>query len=111
MLAAQAQVTALTADRVQLRLGVQSLVTESNRRFLEERLSAHFGRPFRVIFESGAVEAESTVAGADRVQRERERRELVERFRNDPLVRETIRMFGGEVDEASVRAPGEGGAH
>ena len=56
MLAAESQVIELTRDRVQLRLGVQSLVTEQNRRFLEERLSAYFGRPFRVLFEAGATE-------------------------------------------------------
>ena len=57
VLAAESQVIELTRDRVQLRLGVQSLVTEQNRRFLEERLSAYFGRPFRVLFEAGATEA------------------------------------------------------
>ena len=100
MLAAESQVIELTRDRVQLRLGVQSLVTEQNRRFLEERLSAYFGRPFRVLFEAGATE---TVADADRRRRAKEHQEMVERFKNDPLVKEVLRLFGGTIDESSIR--------
>ena len=98
VLAAESQVIELTRDRVQLRLGVQSLVTEQNRRFLEERLSAYFGRPFRVLFEAGATEA-----GADRRRRAKEHQEMVERFKNDPLVKEVLRLFGGTIDESSIR--------
>lgn len=98
VLAAESQVIELTRDRVQLRLGVQSLVTEQNRRFLEERLSAYFGRPFRVLFEAGA-----TVADADRRRRAKEHQEMVERFKNDPLVKEVLRLFGGTIDESSIR--------
>ena len=86
-----------------MRLGVQSLVTEQNRRFLEERLSAYFGRPFRVLFEAGATEAGATVADADRRRRAKEHQEMVERFKNDPLVKEVLRLFGGTIDESSIR--------
>ena len=103
VLAAESQVIELTRDRVQLRLGVQSLVTEQNRRFLEERLSAYFGRPFRVLFEAGATEAGATVADADRRRRAKEHQEMVERFKNDPLVKEVLRLFGGTIDESSIR--------
>ena len=103
MLAAESQVIELTRDRVQLRLGVQSLVTETNRRFLEERLKAYFGRPFHVIFEAGAAEAGATVADSERRERAEERRQLVERFKNDPLVKEVLRLFGGTIDEDSIR--------
>lgn len=108
VLAAESQVIELTRDRVQLRLGVQSLVTEQNRRFLEERLSAYFSRPFRVLFEAGATEAGATEAGAtvadaDRRRRAKEHQEMVERFKNDPLVKEVLRLFGGTIDESSIR--------
>ena len=99
VLAAESQVIELTRDRVQLRLGV----TEQNRRFLEERLSAYFGRPFRVLFEAGATEAGATVADADRRRRAKEHQEMVERFKNDPLVKEVLRLFGGTIDESSIR--------
>ena len=70
---------------------------------LKERLSAYFGRPFRVLFEAGATEAGATVADADRRRRAKEHQEMVERFKNDPLVKEVLRLFGGTIDESSIR--------
>ena len=83
VLAAESQVIELTRDRVQLRLGVQS--------------------PFRVLFEAGATEAGETVADAARRRRAKEHQEMVERFKNDPLVKEVLRLFGGTIDESSIR--------
>ncbi|WP_295476773.1 hypothetical protein [Sutterella sp.] len=103
-LASQSQVIALEPGRVQLRLGVHSLLTDANRRLLEERVSAWLGRPFRVVFEAGDAEAGSTVADAVRAQKAAERSALVERFRRDPVVEEIVRRFDGAVDEASVEA-------
>ena len=65
--------------------------------------SAYFGRPFRVLFEAGATEAGATVADADRRRRAKEHQEMVERFKNDPLVKEVLRLFGGTIDESSIR--------
>lgn len=86
----------LTDARVQLRLGVQSLLTEHNKKLLEERISGWLGRPFRVEFLAGTVEAGSTVADA-------ERRELIEQFKSDPVVQEIVRLFNGKIDEDSIR--------
>lgn len=90
---------------------MQSLVTEANRKLLEARLTAYFGRHFRVDFEAGETDSGSTVAGAERERRAAERREMIERFKSDPLVKEVIRLFGGEVDEDSIRPADESGGH
>lgn len=103
MLATQSQVMALEENRVQLRLSVQALATDSNRRLLSEKLSAYLGRPFRVDFEVGALERGATLADAERREREAAHAALVERFKSDPLVQEVVKLFGGTVDEASVK--------
>ena len=41
--------------------------------------------------------------GADRRRRAKEHQEMVERFKNDPLVKEVLRLFGGTIDESSIR--------
>lgn len=102
-LASQAQVISLTDRRVQLRLGVQSLLTEHNKKLLEERISLWLDRTFRVEFLSGEVEAGSTVADAERRKKEAERRELIEKFKSDPVVKEIVRLFNGKIDEDSIR--------
>ncbi|WP_368045430.1 DNA polymerase III subunit gamma/tau C-terminal domain-containing protein [uncultured Sutterella sp.] len=102
-LASQSQVISLTDARVQLRLGVQSLLTEHNKKLLEERISGWLGRPFRVEFLAGTVEAGSTVADAERRKKEAERRELIEKFKSDPVVQEIVRLFNGKIDEDSIR--------
>ena len=45
-----------------------------------------------------------TVAESIRQEREEARRALVEAFRNDPVVKEVIRLTGAEIDESSIRA-------
>lgn len=102
-LASQSQVISLTDARVQLRLGVQSLLTEQNKKLLEERISVWLGRAFRVEFLAGTVEAGSTVADAERRKKEAERRELIEKFKSDPVVQEIVRLFNGKIDEDSIR--------
>ncbi|MBE5692711.1 MAG: hypothetical protein EGQ34_07455 [Sutterella sp.] len=102
-LASQSQVISLTDARVQLRLGVQSLLTEQNKKLLEERISVWLGRAFRVEFLAGTVEAGSTVADAERRKKEAERRELIEKFKSDPVVKEIVRLFNGKIDEDSIR--------
>ncbi len=103
MLATQSQVMALEENRVQLRLSVQALATESNRRLLSDKLSAYLGRPFRVDFEVGDLELGSTLADAQRRERQAAHAALVERFKNDPYVQEVVKIFGGTIDEASVK--------
>ena len=103
MLAMQSQVLKLEENRVQLRLNVAALATESNRRLLAHKLSDYFGRPFRVEFEVGSLDAGSTVADAKRGEKAKAHAELVERFKNDPLVKEVLRVFGGTIDEDSIR--------
>lgn len=103
MLASQSQVLKLEENRVQLRLNVAALATEANRRLMAQKLSDYFGRPFRVEFEVGSLDAGSTVADAQRAERAKAHAELVERFKNDPLVKEVLRVFGGTIDEDSIR--------
>ncbi len=103
MLASQSQVLKLEENRVQLRLNVAALATEANRRLMAQKLSDYFGRPFRVEFEVGSLDAGSTVADAQRAERAKAHAELVERFKNDPLVEEVLRVFGGTIDEDSIR--------
>lgn len=43
------------------------------------------------------------MADADRRRRAKEHQEMVERFKNDPLVKEVLRLFGGTIDESSIR--------
>ena len=107
MLAAQSQVLLLEANRVKLRLGVRSIATEDNRRMLEECLSRYLGRAFRVSFEVGILEEGATVAEAEREERVRARQALIETFKKEPIVREVVRLFGGVIDESSVRPVGE----
>ncbi len=107
MLAAQSQVLLLEANRVKLRLGVRSIATEDNRRMLEECLSRYLGRAFRVSFEVGILEEGATVAEAEREERVRARQALIETFKKEPIVREVMRLFGGVIDESSVRPVGE----
>ena len=61
------------------------------------------GTACRVTFEVGRVE---TVTVAESIPQEREeaRRMLVEAFRNDPVVKEVIRLTGAEIDESSIRS-------
>ena len=103
MLATQSQVLSLEENRVQLRLNVAALATEANRRLLAQRLTDYLGRPFRVEFEVGSLDAGSTVADAKRAEKAKAHAELVERFKNDPLVKEVLRVFGGTIDEDSIR--------
>lgn len=103
MLATQSQVLSLEENRVQLRLNVAALATEANRRLLEQKLSDYFGRPFRVAFEVGTLDQGSTVADERRAEKAKAHAELVERFKNDPLVKEVLRVFGGTIDEDSIR--------
>ena len=103
MLASQSQVLKLEENRVQLRLNVAALATEANRRLMAQKLSDYFGRPFRVEFEVGSLDAGSTVGDAPRAERAKAHAELVERFKNDPLVKEVLRVFGGTIDEDSIR--------
>ena len=103
MLASQSQVLKLEENRVQLRLNVAALATEANRRLMAQKLSDYFGRPFRVEFEVGSLDAGSTVADVQRAERAKAHAELVERFKNDPLVKEVLRVFGGTIDEDSSR--------
>lgn len=103
MLASQSQVLKLEENRVQLRLNVAALATEANRRLMAQKLSDYFGRPFRVEFEVGSLDVGSTVADAQRAERAKAHAELVERFKNDPLVKEVLRVFGGTIDEDSIR--------
>lgn len=103
MLASQSQVLKLEENRVQLRLNVAALATEANRRLMAQKLSDYFGRPFRVEFEVGSLDAGSTVADAQRAERAKAHAELVERFKNDPLVKEVLRVFDGTIDEDSIR--------
>ena len=103
MLASQSQVLKLEENRVQLRLNVAALATEANRRLMAQKLSDYFGRPFRFEFEVGSLDAGSTVADAQRAERAKAHAELVERFKNDPLVKEVLRVFGGTIDEDSIR--------
>ena len=81
MLASQSQVLKLEENRVQLRLNVAALATEANRRLMAQKLSDYFGRPFRVEFEVGSLDAGSTVADAQRAERAKAHAELVERFK------------------------------
>ena len=82
---------------------MQSLLTDANRRLLEDRISAWLGHPFSVAFEVAEAEAGSTVADEERERAAAARRELIERFKRDPVVKEFVRVFNGTVDEASVR--------
>ena len=103
MIAVQGQVLSLTEDSVKLRLGVAALATEPNRRVLAEKMSARTGRPFRVVFEVGNVEG-TTVADEERRERVDAHRAMVEAFRKDPFVIDVAELFGGTVDEDSIRA-------
>lgn len=103
MMATQGQVMAYDENRVQLRLSVSALATAQNQKRLSEALSRHLGRPFRVELESGETDEGSTVADAERAA---ERAKLIADFKSDPLVQEVCRLFGGVVDEDSIRPIG-----
>ena len=109
-LAAQAQVLELTEARVQLRFGVNALLTDANRELMEHRVAGWLGRPFSVEFVAGEAESGTTVAEADRAQRNAEHQALIERFKADPVVRDVVRLLGGTVDEDSIRPPEAGDA-
>ena len=66
-------------------------------------MSARTGRPFRVVFEVGNVEG-TTVADEERRERVDAHRAMVEAFRKDPFVIDVAELFGGTVDEDSIRA-------
>lgn len=106
MMATQGQVMAYDENRVQLRLSVSALATAQNQKRLSEALSRHLGRPFRVELESGETDEGSTVADAERAERAAQRAKLIADFKNDPLVQEVCRLFGGVVDEQSIRPIG-----
>ncbi len=103
MLATQAQVVTLEENRVQLRLNVAALTTEANRKLLSEQIERFLGHDFRVEWEVGALEEGSTVAEAVREEKALARKELIERFKNDPFVQEVVRLFDGTIDEDSIR--------
>lgn len=105
MIAVQAQVMSLAGDCVKLRLGVAALATESNRRALEEKLSAGVGRPFRVIFEVGELSG-GTVADEERRERLEAHRLMIEDFRKDPFVIDITKLFEGSIDEDSIERIG-----
>lgn len=102
-LAAQAQVLELTEARVQLRFGVNALLTNENRTLMERRVRDWLGRPFSVEFVAGEAETGTTVAEEDRERRKAEHRALIERFKADPVVKDVVRLLGGTVDEDSIR--------
>ena len=102
VLAAESQVIELTRDRVQLRLGVQSLLTEHNKKLLEERISGWLGRPFQVEFLAGTVEAGSTVADAERRKKEAERRELIEKLMKIPSGRSRRRRWRKKTEAEAL---------
>lgn len=103
MMATQGQVMAFDENRVQLRLPVSALATQQNQHRLSAELSKYLGRPFRVELDSGETALGSTVADAERAERAAARAKMIEDFKNDPFVREVCRMFGGVVDEDSIR--------
>lgn len=102
-LAAQAQVLELTEARVQLRFGVNALLTSENRTLMERRVRDWLGRPFSVEFVAGEAETGTTVAEEDRERRKAEHQALIERFKADPVVKDVVRLLGGTIDEDSIR--------
>ena len=103
MVATMGEPLELTGDSLRLRIPVAAFATEANRAALADSLSTYFGTAFRVTFEVGKVET-VTVAESIRQEREEARRALVEAFKNDPVVKEVIRLTGAEIDESSIRA-------
>lgn len=103
MVATMGEPLELTGESLRLRIPVAAFATEANRAALADSLSTYFGTAFRVTFEVGRVET-VTVAESIRQEREEARRMLVEAFRNDPVVKEVIRLTGAEIDESSIRS-------
>lgn len=103
MVATMGEPLELTTEFLRLRIPVAAFATEFNRTALADKLATYFNTIFRVAFEVGTVRTE-TVAESLRNEREEARRALVARFRNDPVVREVVRLTGAEIDESSIQS-------
>ena len=81
---------------------MQPSIDEAPLSWREIIAGAGLAGPLKVLAAESQV-IELTRDDADRRRRAKEHQEMVERFKNDPLVKEVLRLFGGTIDESSIR--------
>lgn len=69
---------------------------------LQEALSAHFGRPLRVVVEVGEIATE-TPAQRNQAEKAERHAAALASLEQDPFVRELIERFDATLEEASVK--------
>ena len=82
------------------RIVIESLSTGSNRQFLEDSLARNAGRPVRLKMEMRDDVPESPAADSSAGPSTTESADPLERFRNDPLIRQALDIFEAEIVSA-----------